>query len=53
MTPLPVFPFRTNVKLHKISVTPKLIKRVITKLVLPKASGPDSIQMVVLKNFEA
>ena len=52
MTPLPVFPFRTNVKLHKISVTPKLAKRVITKLDLPKASGPDSIQVVVLKNCE-
>ena len=52
MTPLPVFPFKTNVKLHKISVTPKLVKRVITKLDLPKASGPDSIQVVVLKNCE-
>ena len=48
MTPLPVFPSRTNVKLYyNISVTPKLVKQVITKLDLPKASGPDSIQVVV------
>ena len=53
MTPLPVFPSRTNVKLYyNISVTPKLVKQVITKLDLPKASGPDSIQVVVLKNCE-
>ena len=52
MNPLPVFPFKTNVKLHKISVTPKLVERVIFKIDLPKACGPDSIQVVVLKNCE-
>ena len=28
---LPVFPSRTNLKLHNISVTPKMVKKVITK----------------------
>ena len=52
--PLPVFPSRTNLKLHNISVTPKLVNRVITNLDLPKASGPVSISIpvVVLKNCE-
>ena len=40
---LPVFPSRTNLKLHNISVTPKMIKKVITNLVSSKASGPDCI----------
>ena len=52
MTPLPVFPSRTNLKLDNISVTPKLVKRVITKLNLAKASGPDSVAVVVLTNFD-
>ena len=38
---LPVFPSRTNLKLHNISVTPKMIKKVIMNLDLSKASGPD------------
>ena len=29
---LPVFPSRTNLKLHNISITPKMVKRVITNL---------------------
>ena len=29
---LPVFPSRANPKLHNISVTPKMVKKVITKL---------------------
>ena len=29
---LPVFPSRTNLKLHNISVTPELVKKVITNL---------------------
>ena len=49
---LPVFPFRTNLKLHNISVTPKLVKKVIMNLNLSKASGPDYIPVVVLKNCE-
>ena len=49
---LPVFPSRTNLKLHNTSVTPKMIKKVITNLDLSKASGPDCIPLVVLKNCE-
>ena len=49
---LPVFPSRTNLKLHNISVTPKMAKKVITSLDLSKASGPDCIPVVVLKNCE-
>ena len=49
---LPIFPFRTNLKLHNISVTLKMVKNVITNLDLPKASGPDCIPVVVLKNCE-
>ena len=49
---LPVFPSRTNLKLHNISMTPKMVKRVITNLDSSKASGPDCIPVVVLKNFE-
>ena len=49
---LPVFPSRTNLKLHNISVTPKIIKKIITNLDLSKASGPDCIPVVVLKNCE-
>ena len=50
--PLPVFPSRTNLKLHNISVTPKMVKKVIMNLDLSKASGPDCIPVVVLKNCE-
>ena len=49
---LPDFPSRTNLKLHNISVTPKIVKKVIMNLHLSKASGPDSIPLVVLKNCE-
>ena len=37
---LPVFPFRTNLKLCNISVTPKMVKTFIMNLDLSKASGP-------------
>ena len=47
---LPVFPSRTNLKLHNISVIPKMVKKVITNLDSSKASGPDCIPVVVLKN---
>ena len=40
---LPVFPSRTNLKLHNISITPKMVKKVITNLDSSKASGPDCI----------
>ena len=36
----PVFPFRTNLKLHNNSITPKMVKKVIMNLDLSKASGP-------------
>ena len=49
---LPVFPSITNLKLHNISVTLKLVKKVITNLDLSKASGPDCTPVVVLKNCE-
>ena len=49
---LPVFSSRTNLKLHNISVTPKMVEMVITNLHLLKASGPDCIPVVVLKNCE-
>ena len=49
---LPVFSPRTNLKLHNISLTPKMVKKVITNLDSSKASGPDCIPVVVLKNCE-
>ena len=49
---LPVFPSRTNLKLHNISVTPKVVKKVIINLDLSNPSGPDCIRVVVLKNCE-
>ena len=49
---LPAFLSRINRKLRNISVTPKLVKKVITNLDLPKASCPGYIPMVVLNNYE-
>ena len=49
---LPAFSSRTNLTLHNISITPKVVKKVITNLDSSKASGPDCIQVVVLKNCE-
>ena len=49
---LPAFPSRANLKLHNISITPKMVKNVITNLDSSKASGPDCIPVVVLKNCE-
>ena len=49
---LPVFPSRTNLKLHNISITPKMVKKVITNLDSSKASAPDCIPVVILKNCE-
>ena len=50
---LPIFPSRTNLKLHNISVTPKMIKKVIMNLDLSKGSGRDCIPEVAVKNCEA
>ena len=49
---LPVFPSRTNMKLHNISITLKIVRKVVMNLDLSKASGPDCIPVVVLKNCE-
>ena len=49
---LPIFLSRTNLKLHSISVTPKMVKPVITNLDLSKASSFYCIPVVVLKNCE-
>ena len=49
---LPDFPSRTNLKLHNICVSPKMVKKVIMNLDLSKASGLDCIPVVVLKNCE-
>ena len=46
---LPVFPCRTNLKLHNISVTLKMVKKVIMNLDLSETTGPDCIS-VVLRN---
>ena len=49
---LPVFPSRSNLKLCNISVTPKMVEKVITNLDSSKASSRDCIPVVVLKNTE-
>ena len=49
MISLPISPSGANLKL-RISVTPKMVKKVITNLDSSKASGPDCIPVVVLKN---
>ena len=49
---LSVLPSRTNLKVHNISATPKIFKKVIMNLYLSKASGPDCIPLGVLKNCE-
>ena len=49
---LPVFPSRTNLKLHNISIPPKMVKKIITNFDSSKASGPDCILVVALKNCE-
>ena len=49
---LTVFPSRNNLKSHNIYLTPKVVKKIIIILELSKASGPDCIPVVVLKNCE-
>ena len=49
---LPVFLSRYNMKLHNVSITPKMVKMVITNLDLSRASGPACIPVVVLKNYK-
>ena len=50
---LPVYPSRNNLKLDNISVTPKMVKKVIINLNLSKASRSDCITVVALKNCES
>ena len=49
---LPVFLSRTNLNLH-ISITPKMVKKVMTSLDSSEGSGPDCNPVAVLKNCEA
>ena len=46
---LPVFPSRTNLKLHNIL---KMVKKIIMNLDLSKVSDHDCVPVVVLKNCE-
>ena len=50
---LPAFPCRTNLKLHNIFLTPKMVKKIIMNLDLSKASGPDCIPVAILNNCES
>ena len=49
---LSVFSYRTNLKLHNISITPKMVTKIIMNLDLSKASGTVCILVVVLMNCE-
>ena len=49
---LPVFISGTNLKLNNISITLKMLKKVIMNLDSSKVPGHDSILVVVLKNCE-
>ena len=48
-TSLPVFPSRTILKLR--NTFPKMVTKVIMNLDSSKASGPDCIPVVILKNL--
>ena len=48
----PVFPSGTNLKLHNISVTPKIVKKFITNLDSSTVFGPECIPVVALKTRE-
>ena len=43
------FPSRTNLKLHNVSITPKMVKKVIMNPDSSKVSDPNCIPVVVLK----
>ena len=49
---LPVFYSRTNLKLHNIPATPKMVKKIITNLDSSKVSSSDFIPVVLLKSCE-
>ena len=44
------FPSRTNLKLHNVFITHKMVTKVILNLDSSNACSPDSIPVVVLKN---
>ena len=44
--------YQTMLSYGNISVTPKMVEKVIKNLDSSKASGPDGVHMVVLKNCE-
>ena len=46
------FSTRFNLKVHNISVTHKMVKKVIMNFDTSKVSSPDCISVVVLKNCE-
>ena len=48
-----VFPSRTNLKLHNISITQKMVRKVISNIDSSKTSCPDCIPVVVLRNCES
>ena len=50
---LPVFSSRTNLKLHNISLTPKMVQKVIMILDSSKTSGRVCISVMVLRNCES
>ena len=47
-----LFTSRTNLKLHNISITPNMAKKIITNFDSSKTPGLDCIPVVVLKNCE-
>ena len=49
---LAIFPSKTNLKLHNISRTPKMVNKAIMSLDLSKVPGPDCVPVVILKNCE-
>ena len=49
---LPISPSRTNLKLHNISVTPKMVRKVLMNLHSSKTPGLDCILVVVRKIYE-
>ena len=48
----PSLRYLVNLKLHYISVTPKMVKKVITNINSSKVFGPDCISVLVLQNCE-
>ena len=49
---LPVLPYRTNLKMHNICVTRRMVKKVKMNLDSSKTTGPNCIPVVVLNNCE-